>query len=77
MSAGREIDGWYVGRCTTGWIIGRRSRGQHYPVYLNSEVMRFDSVAKAIRYLRALLTPTMADRSYRRRDLRIEILTTH
>jgi hypothetical protein len=58
MSAGREIDGWYVARHDGKWTIGRRSQHGYYPVMLGAEALTFDSKEVAERYLRALLAPT-------------------
>jgi len=76
MSACREHDGWYVARCDGSWILGRRSDRRHYPVVIGGEPMAFDSMPKALRYLRALLSPTMQDAQSGLRDLRVEVTHT-
>ena len=72
MSACHEHDGWYVARCDGGWILGRRSDRRHYPIVVGSEAITFDSMSKALRYLRALLSPTIQS-TRDLRDLRIEV----
>jgi len=74
MSACREHDGWYVARCERGWVLGRRSDRRHYPIVVGAEAMSFESMAKALRYLRALRSPTIQTARTDLRDLRIEVV---
>ena len=73
MSACQEHDGWYVARCEGGWVLGRRSDRRHYPIIVGAEAIAFDSMNKALRYLRALLSPTIQTTRTYLRDLRIEV----
>ena len=72
MSACREHDGWYVARCERGWILGRRSGRRHYPIVVGAEAIAFESMTKALKYLRTLLSPTIQS-TRDLRDLRIEV----
>jgi hypothetical protein len=73
MSMCRERDGWYVAHCDGGWILGRRSDRRHYPIVVGCTAIAFDSMTTALRYLRALLSPTMAASRAEFRELRIEV----
>ena len=73
MSMCRERDGWYVAHCDGGWILGRRSDRRHYPIVVGCTAIAFDSMTTALRYLRALLSPTIAASPADFRDLRIEV----
>jgi hypothetical protein len=73
MSVHRELDGWYVAPCDTTWTIGRRSGGEHCLVVVNAKPVSFDSMGKATRYLRALLSPTVTDPSPGPLNLRVEL----
>ena len=72
MSARQELDDWYVAPCNGRWSIGRRSGAEHYPIVLNAECLTFESMARAVKYLRALLAPTALNSPWRGR-LRIDI----
>ena len=72
MSECQERDGWYVTRCERGWILGRRSGRRFYPIVVGAEAIAFESMTKALRYLRALLSPTIQS-THDLRDLRIEV----
>jgi hypothetical protein len=70
MSARGEADGWYVAERGDKWTIGLQSRGERYVVTLGPEAMTFDSMAVAVKYLRALIAPTgVEDPSAVRSDL--------
>jgi hypothetical protein len=58
MSTRGEADGWYVAERGDKWTIGLQSRGERYLVMLGAQAMTFDSMAVAVKYLRALMAPT-------------------
>ena len=74
MSARREVDGWYVAPCNSGWVIGRRAYDQYFPLLMQGNALRFDSIAAATKYVRALLSPTIIERPWAERtNLEIEV----
>jgi len=78
MAHRREVDGWYVARMKDKGIMGHSSRGEYDSIIvLNGTVMTFDSMSIAIRYVRALLSPTIAERSDRLNHERAGSLRCH
>ena len=77
MSTRREVDGRYVAPCNSGWVIGRRLYDQYFPVLMQGKALRFDSIAAATKYVRALLSPTIIERPWAERtNLEIEVVPT-
>jgi len=74
MGAGRELDGWYVAAERGSWTIGRRSRDRYYPLVVSGQPVKFESVVKAERYLRALLLPIHVCSSAERQNFSVEVV---